>query len=115
MTNDNASCRRGNRRSSVLLAAAVMFSGELTEVTMRNLSPAGVLIEGDELPSLGSPVQIRRGDVKVRGQVAWLEDGRAGISFSRAVQSKDMLRQISVPQRVIASPHRRPGFRVRSA
>jgi hypothetical protein len=72
-------------RASLYLAAALYCDGSSSPVKIRNISSAGVLIEGGVIPSVGSLVQLVRGGLIVHGLVAWSIEDRAGIKFSGTV------------------------------
>lgn len=76
---------RGEARSSLYLAAALYCDGSASPVKIRNLSPAGALLEGASLPGNGSLVQLVRGALIVHGLVAWCSAGRCGLKFSGIV------------------------------
>jgi hypothetical protein len=60
-------------------------------VRIRNLSPGGALIEGNVLPAVGEPIELRRGSLVARGEIAWHQDGRAGLRFTRHVRVADWM------------------------
>lgn len=72
-------------RASLYLAATLYCDGSSSPVKIRNISSAGVLIEGVVIPSVGSLVQLVRGGLIVHGLVAWSVEDRAGIKFSGTV------------------------------
>jgi len=63
----------------------------LGPVKIRNMSPAGALIEAGALPAIGEPVSIQRGELAAAGHVVWRLEGRAGVRFDREVDVADWL------------------------
>ena len=53
-------------------------------VKIRNLSPLGALVEG-AIPWLLSRVRLCRGSLIAEGEIAWSEDGRAGLRFDSPI------------------------------
>jgi len=85
------SVKRGRPRDSLFLKATLQFANEpkSRDVRVRNLSQGGMMAEFDRVVPMGTPVTIElRGVGKVRGQVAWCAEGRAGISFDRPIDPK---------------------------
>lgn len=72
-------------RASLYLAAALYCDGKPASVKIRNISPAGALIEGSIVPVEGTLVQLVRGDLIVHGLVAWAHENRCGLKFSGVV------------------------------
>lgn len=48
---------------------------------MRNLSATGALVEGDDVPSTGTQIVLRRGELEAFGSVVWAGAGKAGLTF----------------------------------
>ena len=101
---------RRQRRSNVLLTALVEASGRPLDVKLRNLSAEGALIEGDVLPSEGTDIMFRRGDLSVAGTVVWVSGRRAGIHFKEALSPTALLRHVPVPRPRILPSFRRPAI-----
>ena len=99
---------RQSRRSNVLLAASIEVSGSVVPVKLRNLSSEGALIEGDDLPVEGSEILFRRNELKVKGRVAWLHEGQAGIAFKALLPQEDVLRNIPKPRPRVLPDFKRP-------
>jgi hypothetical protein len=81
----HASDERGSLRASLYLAAVLYFDGSSSLVKIRNISSTGALVEGKLIPTSGSLVQLVRGELIVHGFVAWSDDARCGLKFSRSV------------------------------
>lgn len=78
-------------RTNVFVMAAIYGEAGSTPVKVRNVSPGGALIEGAVVPPPGSRVRLCRGSMSVTAEVAWSEDGRAGLHFESAVCVADWL------------------------
>jgi hypothetical protein len=85
---------RAVSRPSLYLSAALYCDGFSSPVKIRNISSAGALVEGLDIPDAGSLVQLVRGGLIVHGLVAWSAEGRFGIKFSGTV---DVQQWRSVP------------------
>lgn len=78
-------------RTNVFVMAAIYAEAGSTPVKVRNVSPGGALIEGAVIPPPGSQVRLCRGSLSVTAEIAWSEDGRAGLHFESAVCVADWL------------------------
>lgn len=76
---------RGATRASIYLAASLYCDGSASPVKIRNISSTGALVEGAAMPSIGSLVQLVRGNLIVHSLVARSEDGKCGLKFSGSV------------------------------
>jgi len=72
--------RKRARKRVVMEATIISIDGTQT-VRIRDLSAAGVQIACDNPPQQGCEVIFSRGCVFVAAQVAWREEGRAGLQF----------------------------------
>jgi hypothetical protein len=110
MTCSNDDPRR-SPRSKVLLAATLELPGRTMPVVLRDLSEHGALVEITGGIDVDCAVRFCRNDLKVRGYVAWVHDGQAGISFARPLKAEVVLRHINRPAvKVIDEKvYRRPG------
>lgn len=93
MTDPDQPIERSEARSNVFLAALIDGPGGPLPVRLRNLSPRGALLEGPVLP-LGGEIRLRRGELHVRGRVAWLRDGYCGLQFDSAINVQQWLKRI---------------------
>lgn len=112
MTDMTATHNRRSRRSNVLLKATLESAGDSLEVTLRNLSQEGALVQGKRLPDAGSRVLFHRQGLSVPSRVAWAHAGVAGIEFDFPLFPRELLRH--VPTRDEAPPpppiKKRPGL-----
>jgi hypothetical protein len=104
---------RRSRRSNVFLAASIELSGTTVPVKLRNLSSQGALIEGDGLPVEGSEILFRRKTLSIKGRVAWVQGGQAGVAFHALLPQEDVLRNIPKPRPRVAPDFKRPGLACR--
>jgi hypothetical protein len=76
-----------------LFAAAVLDSGATRfPVRIRNISPAGALVQGNALPLVGSFVELVRGQLRASGDIRWSQNGKAGVSFTDAIAVEEWIR-----------------------
>lgn len=85
-TGDDAS-QRNAPRDSLLLSARLRAGDDLDVIVrVRNLSPGGLMAEYAHPIAIGTPVEVEvRGVGWIKGQVAWMAEGRIGIAFDREV------------------------------
>jgi len=72
---------RRHSRSNVMFTATLELPGASLPVMLRNLSPEGALIRGQDLPGEGSRVLFHRDGLSVPSRVAWSHCGHAGLAF----------------------------------
>lgn len=60
-------------------------------VRIRNISPSGALIQGDELPPAGTGIRLIRGSLVAAGDVRWVRAGKAGLSFTDGIRVTEWL------------------------
>lgn len=82
---------RGATRASLYLAASLYCDGTASPVKIRNISSTGALVEGAAIPSIGSLVQLVRGNSIVHSLVAWSADGKCGLKFSGSVDVREWI------------------------
>lgn len=85
---------REHERSNVFLGAALHVAGKSTPVRVRNLSVAGALLDGADLPPEGVRVELRRGSLIVRGEVAWAGGVQRGIRFDNEIDVASWVRPV---------------------
>lgn len=81
-------------RSHVLMAASIEAGGVTVAVKLRNLSPEGALVEGNQLPAVGSLVKFHKKELNLAGRVAWVTAGRAGIAFDAMLDPEAVMRHV---------------------
>ena len=99
---------RRTRRSHFLMAASIEADGVTVAVKLRNLSPEGALVEGDQLPVVGSSVIFRKKELNLAGRVAWVATGRAGIAFDAKLDPDAVLRHVPRSRPLAKLDFRRP-------
>jgi len=109
MDEGSMSQNRRSRRSNVLMAASLETSSGTANVTLRNLSAEGALVEGDRLPDAGESLIFRKNELVVSGRIAWASERRAGIAFDAKLQPETVLRHIPSPKHRIEPTFKRPG------
>ena len=99
---------RRTRRSHVLMAASIEAGGVSVAVKLRNLSADGALVEGAQLPAIGSPVVFRKKELNLAGRVAWVTGSRAGIAFDAKLDPESVLRHVPKSRPQAKLDFRRP-------
>jgi PilZ domain len=87
-----AQAKRGKDRDSLFLKATLRFpvSNAVGEVRVRNLSAGGLMAEAPLMASRGERVEIELRNIGwISGSVAWLAEGRIGISFDHPIDPKE--------------------------
>ena len=110
MDESSNSQNRRQRRSNVLMAAALELSGASWPVKLRNLSADGALVESDHLPVEGAEVVFRRNELAMPARVVWVRGGRAGLSFKDELPPETLLRHVPTPRPRVLPEFRRPGL-----
>ena len=95
------------------MTATLELSGSALPVKLRNLSAEGALIEGGNLPVEGSQVVFKRLELTVAGRIAWVSNGRAGVTFDMKLEPEAMLHHIPVPKPRVMPKFNRPGLGAR--
>ena len=75
-------------RDSLLLVADIVAEGTMSALryTVRNLSPGGMMAQGEESLPAGARVSVTLRNIgAVPGRVAWAEEGRYGIAFDQEI------------------------------
>ena len=87
----SANQKRRDSRNNLFVVAALLSESAAGPVRIRNISPAGALVEGGALPAAGEPMQLSRGSLSVAGRVVWRAGDRAGIKFASMVSVSEWL------------------------
>lgn len=88
----------------MFLVATLYFGRATTAVRVRNMSATGALVEGADLPPMGSTIILRRGALEAAGTAVWSESGKAGLAFGEPVTvsawlpSKETKRQTQIDE-----------------
>ena len=112
---------RQRPRDSLLLSAKISVDGALKPVAVRvrNLSVGGMMVDGNAIFHDGSIVSVElRGIGTITGQIVWIIDDRAGISFDKEIDPMAARAPVAVrtPHMLFKpQPHRsrRPGLKLR--
>jgi hypothetical protein len=108
MDESSNSQNRRSRRSHVLMAASIEADGASVPVKLRNLSTEGALVEGDQLPSVGSVILFRKKELSLAGHIAWVTGRRAGVAFDTPLDQESVLRHVPSPRTMAKLDFRRP-------
>ncbi|MBU6269413.1 MAG: PilZ domain-containing protein [Sphingomonadales bacterium] len=106
-------------RDSLFVMACLRLKGSLEEhrVRVRNLSPGGLMAEGQLGVVPGIPLEIEIRNVGwIDASVAWVQDNRFGIAFSREIdpqivrgpggsnETQDLILRRPMAARVVPGP-----------
>jgi hypothetical protein len=105
---------RRSRRAHLLMAATLEISGRAVKVKLRNLSPEGAQVEGEDLPVEGTELLFRKGDLAVAGTIIWTKGKQAGIRFAQLLETQAVLNHIAAPRPRMEQEFRRPGLASRA-
>lgn len=78
-------------RDSLFILADLRLDGQTAEhrVKVRNLSPGGMMGEGDLRIAMGDRIKVNLRNVGwVEGLVAWVQDNRFGVAFARDIDPR---------------------------
>lgn len=86
-------------RASLYLAAVLSCDGTHTSVKIRNISSSGALLEGAQIPEVGSSAKLTRGNLSAEGFVAWapikVQQWRASTLNTEQARIDDIVRQLN--------------------
>lgn len=99
---------RRSRRANLFMAATLEVGAHSLPVRLRNLSREGALVEGDRLPIEGSVLIFVKGELRVKGRIAWAKDNRAGIAFDMYLDPDAVLRHVPRPKSRPSAQSQRP-------
>jgi hypothetical protein len=109
---DDGAARRGNQRRRVMLTARLSTSASSEQVRLRDVSATGARVEGRNLPSLGAPVLLTRGNFSAYGHLVWKSGEAGGVQFDESLDEDtilDALKGMPAPTSE-PEPYRRPGL-----
>ncbi len=121
MTTESIAKKRQGARDSLFLTTEVTVEGARGPVTVRvrNLSPGGMMIDGNPIFHKGAAVSADlRGIGLVSGKIAWIVEDRAGVSFDDEIDPKEARAPVaSAKPKILFTPtvdrSRRPGLKIR--
>jgi PilZ domain len=121
MSTQSIAKKRQSSRDSLFLSAEITVEGARKPVTVRvrNLSPGGMMIDGNPIFHEGAIVSADvRGIGAVAGKIAWVIDERAGVAFDEEIDPKEARAPVAPAKpRVLFTPSqdrtRRPGLKMR--
>jgi hypothetical protein len=82
---------RGLARSNMYVAGQISWERSSSPAKIRNMSPAGALVQAPVVPPVGCPVRLARGSQRADGRVAWTEQDRCGIQFDSLVSVREWM------------------------
>jgi hypothetical protein len=83
--------KRHTERAKLFLAATLHAGVGERNVTVRNLSLGGALIEVGDPPPVGTAVELRRGSLKAAGTIVWIGARECGLHFDMPLALHDWL------------------------
>ncbi len=92
-----SAAKREADRDSLFMKAMLRFptTGEAGEVRIRNLSAGGVMAEAPVQVTRGEKIELELRNIGwITGTVAWIAEGRIGISFDYPVDAKKVRRPV---------------------
>ena len=89
-----AFCRRASPRYTVLLNARVLTAAGTLQVTIRDLSLEGAMIQGAIAPKAGCRLLLHRRSLVVPATVVWQSGGRAGLRFEQPLSDQQLYREV---------------------
>ena len=121
MSTESTAKKRQAARDSLFLSTDVTVAGARKPVTVRvrNLSPGGMMIDGNAIFHEGAAISADlRGIGSVSGKIAWILEGRAGVSFDEEIDPKEARAPVAAPKPpILFTPQpdrsRRPGLKIR--
>jgi hypothetical protein len=87
-------CRRRSPRYSVLLTARVLTTAGSLQVTVRDLSLDGAMIQAPVDLPLNTSLLLHRGTLIVPATVMWREGRRVGLRFERKLSKQELYREV---------------------
>ena len=88
---------RSESRSNVFLTASLVSGSFAGAVRVRNLSPAGALVDGPAFPPIGAEILLLRGSLEAVGTVAWQAGSLAGIRFTGPIDVAEWVKKSGHP------------------
>lgn len=121
MTTESIAKKRQAGRDSLFLTSEVTVEGAFKPVTVRvrNLSPGGMMIDGNAIFHEGAIVKVAiRGIGSVAGKIAWMVEDRVGVAFDEEVDPKGARAPVVAAKPIVLfTPQpdrtRRPGLKIR--
>ena len=101
-----AECTRGRRakpRARVALTATIECLSGQRRVLLRDVSETGALIEGTDLPGLGTDLIVRCGDIDVLATVVRVERNKCGLAFDEPANNQQIVRLRMESDRIAAT------------
>src|SRR3954468_1766604 len=89
-----AFCRRSSPRYSVLLTARAVTAAGTLQVTIRDLSLHGAMIQGAIAPRVGCRLLLHRRSLVVPATVVWQNGSRAGLQFEHPLSDQQLYREV---------------------
>lgn len=98
-------------RDTLLLVADIVAEGEASTAryTVRNLSPGGMLAQGEHPLAIGARVSVSLRNIgTVQGKVAWAKNSRYGIAFDKEIDPQAVRAPVALSTFVSESLKLRP-------
>lgn len=87
--------KRHTERAKLFLAATLHAGGGSRNVTVRNLSLGGALIEMPSPPPVGTAVELRRAHLTASGTIVWAASRECGLHFDMPLALHEWLPKTS--------------------
>lgn len=83
---------RASERSNVFLSATLYSDTGSFPVRIRNISPGGALLDGTNLPAIGSSIRLARAHLTAEGEIAWQSHDFRGLRFRSTVDVQEWVK-----------------------
>lgn len=84
------SARDGSRDSMFLMARLYYGTGKSAPMRVRNLSPGGLMADCKARVAIDDAIEVElRGFEDLTGRVAWVHDGRVGVTFDQSIDPRE--------------------------
>lgn len=90
--------RKRDPRIATRARARLKHGMTWSDVTVRNISRRGLMLEAANPPACGTFVELRRGNSVVIGQVRWVQDNRCGLLAQDRIDPTAFLAARDAPQ-----------------
>ena len=82
--------RKGASRKRVLLSATLLTPDGATRVRIKDISPSGANVSGEDKIPADCDALLKKGDFFAAARVAWTKDNSAGLTFYRTLGEEEL-------------------------
>lgn len=95
------------------LLATLATTTRTQSVVLRNISAGGAMIETQDVPAVGSTVQLKRGALDILATIVWAERNRCGMEFVEPIDADRVVEQWNSPPEDLSPASRDHFWRLR--